>query len=74
MIKLIDSIHAETGIYAQRPCIHISLFDKKENADAYKEYLDLESEKFQNLAVYPGIEKQCYPALQRFDEYMSKSR
>ena len=74
LIKLIDSIHAGAGTYAKRPCIHISLFDNRENADAYKEYLDLESEKFRDLSIYPEVEKRCYPALQRFDKYMGKSR
>lgn len=74
LLKLIDSIHAGAGIYAKRPCIHISLFDNRENADAYKEYMNSESEKFQNHPMYPDIEKQCYSALQRFDKYMGKSR
>ena len=74
-LKLIESICRNgSGFYSQQPCIHISLFDNRENADAYKEYMDSESEKFQNYPMYPDIEKQCYPALQRFDKYMGKSR
>ncbi len=73
-IKLICALRRSKGFYSQRACIHISLFKNKENADEYKECLDLESEKFQNHLGYQFLEKGCYPALQRFDKYMSKSR
>ena len=47
-VKLIGALCRDKNFYSQQPCIHISLFDNKENADVYKESLDAESEKFQN--------------------------